>query len=629
MQEGKQPVLSISVLFSGKNSEIQKKCLASVRELTQQIDCEFVAVDTGCCGEILEQVRAIADRVITFEWCRDFSAARNAGLLACNGEWFLYLDDDEWFDDTAEIVSFFRSGDYRDYDGAWYLQRNYDSFDGTSYSDAYAGRMCKRTSDTRFCGKIHEYMTPLPLKIKKLSAFVHHYGYVYQNEQEKQEHALRNITLAEAELSEHPQDIRMGCQLVQEYWGIGRLAEAEALTVRLLAETKNMRNNSYVQYLLCHLPGIRRDREKWDEALAAADAAENEQILYAITRLTLNYEKAVIYGQSGRDAEMLAELVRFVELWEKKEEHTNENPVMDFAYYLSERAFSEAVRMGIQAMLRAKDYSNAYFFFGRVDWNFTNPDTGLYIQCLLEVSRETGEDALLTDCLSAILLDENNMEAVETLRALCGEQFWKSAERKEEENSRKPEGADGAKYDVKPGNVSENAIACLRAKEKSVCLESYLCQMDVKNSSVQTVRGVLREMAEQAVLACRYLYKNEVPSLLYSRRERFAFCFLEAEDAKEFRTWAGKISEAAGLYPRLLPALQVLLEEKKRKQNENAELAALSEQMRRLVTEKLDAGLTEEAIALVIEVSKILKEEPWVKELLAIIEGEETNGADL
>ena len=32
-----------------------------------------------------------------FKWCDDFAKARNAGLEKCTGEWFMYIDDDEWF----------------------------------------------------------------------------------------------------------------------------------------------------------------------------------------------------------------------------------------------------------------------------------------------------------------------------------------------------------------------------------------------------------------------------------------------------------------------------------------------------------------------------------------------------
>ena len=47
------------------------------------------------------------------------SAARNAGMKATEGEWFLYLDDDEWFDNPKEIVAFFLSGNRQQ----WFFTR--------------------------------------------------------------------------------------------------------------------------------------------------------------------------------------------------------------------------------------------------------------------------------------------------------------------------------------------------------------------------------------------------------------------------------------------------------------------------------------------------------------------------
>ena len=54
-------------------------------------------------------VREYTDNIVSFDWCDDFAAARNAGLEHAKGEWFLYLDDDEWFEDVTTIIDFFQS----------------------------------------------------------------------------------------------------------------------------------------------------------------------------------------------------------------------------------------------------------------------------------------------------------------------------------------------------------------------------------------------------------------------------------------------------------------------------------------------------------------------------------------
>ena len=121
--------LTISMLVSDR-METLGKCLASLKPFLRELDSELIVVFTGKNQETLDLVRQYTSHIIPFDWCDDFSKARNAGLREAKGEWFLYLDDDEWFDDTGEIIRFFKSGEYRQYGSALYRQRNYMDFEG-------------------------------------------------------------------------------------------------------------------------------------------------------------------------------------------------------------------------------------------------------------------------------------------------------------------------------------------------------------------------------------------------------------------------------------------------------------------------------------------------------------------
>ena len=140
--------LSISLLVSDR-METLGKCLASLKPLLRELDSELIAVFTGKNEETLKLLQQYTSQIIPFTWCDDFSKARNTGLKEARGEWFLYLDDDEWFDDTAEIVHFFKSGEYQNYQCAFYVERNYLDLEGKRYSDADVGRMCRLTPETK------------------------------------------------------------------------------------------------------------------------------------------------------------------------------------------------------------------------------------------------------------------------------------------------------------------------------------------------------------------------------------------------------------------------------------------------------------------------------------------------
>ena len=56
--------------------------------------------------------REYADKVVHFTWYDDFAAARNAGLEQCQGKWFMFLDDDEYYDDVTPLIDFFHNPEY-------------------------------------------------------------------------------------------------------------------------------------------------------------------------------------------------------------------------------------------------------------------------------------------------------------------------------------------------------------------------------------------------------------------------------------------------------------------------------------------------------------------------------------
>lgn len=212
--------LTISLLVSDR-METLEKCLSSLKPLLRELDSELIAVYTGKSNETLKLVQQYAALVIPFTWCDDFAKARNAGLKHAKGEWFLYIDDDEWFDNTEEIIQFFKSGEYKQYQSAYYLQRNYTDWEGKSYYDAAVGRMCRLTKDTRFILPIHEYLDPAPEPHKDFQCFVHHFGYVAtsQNGSQRGEKTDRNIPLLLKRLEEGEDFDAFHCcmQLSQEY----------------------------------------------------------------------------------------------------------------------------------------------------------------------------------------------------------------------------------------------------------------------------------------------------------------------------------------------------------------------------------------------------------------------------
>ncbi len=211
-------LLSISMLISGQKEDMPKS-LESLLYFKNAFPTEIILVDTGCNAEQRALAEKYADKIIDFEWCDDFAAARNAGLKEAKGAWFMYLDDDEWFENPREIIDFFTTGEYKEYHCASYVVRNYRDRQGIMYDDSYPSRMVELTPDTVFVGKIHEYLEPFRLPKKAFSDFVHHYGYAYRDDEERKQHTRRNVNPLKKMIIEQPGDPRWSCQLAQEYFG--------------------------------------------------------------------------------------------------------------------------------------------------------------------------------------------------------------------------------------------------------------------------------------------------------------------------------------------------------------------------------------------------------------------------
>lgn len=208
--------LTISLLASNRKDTIPK-CLESLRPLLDNVDSELIITDTGCDEDLVEFMHGYTDEIVKFQWCHDFAAARNVGLQMARGQWFMFIDDDEWFEDVTEIVRFFNSDEEKQYVSADYVVRNYYDMSGTGYNEGVVGRIFRIYDDTVFVGKVHECVARKEGAVKQFTAYVHHYGYVFENEEKKLEHFKRNSELLKKEIEENPKDARNYAHIYQEY----------------------------------------------------------------------------------------------------------------------------------------------------------------------------------------------------------------------------------------------------------------------------------------------------------------------------------------------------------------------------------------------------------------------------
>ncbi|WP_281165277.1 glycosyltransferase [Liquorilactobacillus sicerae] len=220
IKENQRPfscTLTISLLVSNSIKTIQN-CLDSLVPLLNQVSSELIVVDTV--GEeksdgSLAIAKKYADRVIHYKWNDDFAAARNVGLKAAKGEWFLFIDDDEWFEDVSELVAFFKEpAAMKHYCALAFNKHNYFSVGSDSYNDIMVTQCTRLFKSTKFRHPIHENLHPIVSPIKHVNCYVHHYGYAGERINRKLD---RNKPLMIEDLNQEPTNMHLWAQLITSY----------------------------------------------------------------------------------------------------------------------------------------------------------------------------------------------------------------------------------------------------------------------------------------------------------------------------------------------------------------------------------------------------------------------------
>jgi hypothetical protein len=80
-----------AALIVRDESAFIEACLESVAGIVDEI----VVVDTGSTDDTIDKARRFPIELHRFQWCHDFSAARNFAIEQASGDWILYIDADE------------------------------------------------------------------------------------------------------------------------------------------------------------------------------------------------------------------------------------------------------------------------------------------------------------------------------------------------------------------------------------------------------------------------------------------------------------------------------------------------------------------------------------------------------
>ncbi|MBQ3162292.1 MAG: glycosyltransferase family 2 protein [Oscillospiraceae bacterium] len=249
-----------------KNEEkMLGRCLEALQPILKNISSELIIVDTGSTDGTVEIAKKYTDKVLFYEWTNDFSAARNVGLMQAQGEWFMSVDADEIFISCDDIISFFKSGEYKEYNSASFSVRNYNNPERTGrYVDFFVPRLTKILPETKFINPVHEKLNTHRPPVRLIKDIADHYGYVQTVSAEK---SKRNYEILKNRLESGEESASLYRELFE---ALNSDKETEALAYEYLEKGIALckeNNDDYVLALYHCMISSYVARRRYDDAV--------------------------------------------------------------------------------------------------------------------------------------------------------------------------------------------------------------------------------------------------------------------------------------------------------------------------------------------------------------------------
>ena len=199
----------VSLCMIVKNEETSLPiCLASATDLVDEV----IVVDTGSTDRTCEVAKQHGARVHSFAWVDDFSAARNESLRLSSGDWILWLDGDEWLDETNRVRLRDLIASLEDEKTAYVMTQRclrQSSLAGPltlATKDVKQIRLFRRLPGIHWQYRVYEQVLP---SIERLGGTVRHTEIViqhngYEDPIVHRRKIERNLRLARLDLAEHP-----------------------------------------------------------------------------------------------------------------------------------------------------------------------------------------------------------------------------------------------------------------------------------------------------------------------------------------------------------------------------------------------------------------------------------------
>jgi len=256
----KYPTISLCMIVKNEE-EFLPLCLESVKDLVDEI----IIVDTGSEDRTPEIAGEFGAGLYNFQWCHDFSLARNFSLEKASKDWILIMDADEVLDRESipEIKKAIARSDKRT---VYFLNIiNYlnEEEKVSNSTEVRIVRLIPNNPDIRYRKAIHEEVYSKKDDLKRLicNARIFHRGYTEKIHKERNK-GERNVNLLLKCIEKEPENPFFYYHLGVSYYVQNRLEECIEAFKKSQEKCNYVKESAYLPscYSLCAAALSRRGR---------------------------------------------------------------------------------------------------------------------------------------------------------------------------------------------------------------------------------------------------------------------------------------------------------------------------------------------------------------------------------
>ncbi len=392
-------ILSIGMIVKNEEKHLEN-CLSALQKLRDNVPSELIIVDTGSTDRSKEIALKYTDKVYDFEWINDFAAARNCGLEKAKGEWFFFVDADEYLDeDCDEMIKFFSLPQlWQKYKSASIPILNYSHGRKKAFDQFFAPRLVRLEEGVRFEGAIHEYL-PQDNPHGMFSTKLHHYGYAYANKEEMYKKGKRNLPPILEEYKKNPTDLRTlsqlceACSADEEY---SKFEITEKYYIEYYEAAKKELHTSYGLGIYPKIIGFYIREQKYEKALKYINEYLDDNLYpYVVTIVTMYWFAAQVYicESECQDYEKAYEYYKkYFEAYEKYLNDEYETVILRSVPHrgLTESDHEEQFLKAAECANKLKKYDEALEWLDKVDLeDMTFDHLKLYLNVIRDLVDKT------------------------------------------------------------------------------------------------------------------------------------------------------------------------------------------------------------------------------------------------